>query len=174
MEFTPDGKFLYVANFGDNTVSVISIATNGVVATIPVGGGPLGLDITDLTVPFRRFDIDALVTTHQEFIEVGSFTLGNLSKGIDPVHTPVKVTVGTFSLTIPAGKFLKIDGTPNYIFQGAIHGMNVLFILTGDPAARSFAYFVDVHGPDLTTQPNPVNAGLTIGNNAGTDTVRHF
>lgn len=36
----------YVANDFDNTVSVIDIATNTVVATVPVGGAPLALAIT--------------------------------------------------------------------------------------------------------------------------------
>jgi YVTN family beta-propeller protein len=175
MEFTPDGKFLYVANFGDNTVSVISTATNGVVATIPVGGGPLGLDITDLTIPFASFRVNALVITPREFIETGNFTLGARSKGIDPVNTPVKLTVGSFSLTIPAGKFVKIDGTPNYIFNGTIRGMTVQFILTGTtPAGRSFNYVVDVTGANILPQPNPVKTSLTIGNNSGSATVRYF
>jgi YVTN family beta-propeller protein len=37
--------FAYVANAGDNTVSVIDTATNMVVATIPVGGGPAGVAV---------------------------------------------------------------------------------------------------------------------------------
>jgi YVTN family beta-propeller protein len=35
-----------VASFGSNTVSVIDTATNTVVATVPVGGGPIGVAIT--------------------------------------------------------------------------------------------------------------------------------
>ncbi len=38
---TPDGAFVYVANFGsNNTVSVIATASNTVIATVPVGDGP--------------------------------------------------------------------------------------------------------------------------------------
>ena len=36
----------YVTNNGSNTVSVIDTATNTVVATIPIGGEPLGIAIT--------------------------------------------------------------------------------------------------------------------------------
>ena len=39
-------SFVYVTNSGDNTVSVISTATNTVVATVPVGSGPSGVAIT--------------------------------------------------------------------------------------------------------------------------------
>ena len=38
----PVGAFVYVANYGDNTVSVINTAPNVVVATIPVGTEPVG------------------------------------------------------------------------------------------------------------------------------------
>jgi YVTN family beta-propeller protein len=37
---TPDGSKVFVANGGDNTVSVIATATNTVVAVLPVGNGP--------------------------------------------------------------------------------------------------------------------------------------
>jgi YVTN family beta-propeller protein len=42
---TPDGTKVYVANFNDNTVSVIARPGNTVVATIPVGNGPEGVAI---------------------------------------------------------------------------------------------------------------------------------
>ncbi len=40
---SPDGQEAYVANAGDNTVSVINTATKTVVATIPVGDEPQGV-----------------------------------------------------------------------------------------------------------------------------------
>ena len=40
-----DGHAVWVANFGDNTVSRINPATNTVVATIPVGPGPFGIGL---------------------------------------------------------------------------------------------------------------------------------
>ena len=42
---TPDGKHVYVANTGDNTVSVIDTATGAVSATIPVGTSPVRVAI---------------------------------------------------------------------------------------------------------------------------------
>jgi YVTN family beta-propeller protein len=41
-----DGTHAYVPNQGDGTVSVIDTARNKVVATIRVGAGPVGVDIT--------------------------------------------------------------------------------------------------------------------------------
>jgi YVTN family beta-propeller protein len=50
---TPDGKHVYVTNFGTgndpaiaSNVSVIDTATNTVVATVPVGNEPFGVAIT--------------------------------------------------------------------------------------------------------------------------------
>jgi YVTN family beta-propeller protein len=43
---TPDGSKVYVTNNGDSSVSVIGAATNTVVATITVGGGPLGVAVS--------------------------------------------------------------------------------------------------------------------------------
>ena len=39
----------YITNSGSNTVSVIDTATNTVVSTIPVGGSPNGVAITDMS-----------------------------------------------------------------------------------------------------------------------------
>lgn len=43
---SPDGRFAYVTNGGDNTVSVIDTAAQRLVATIPVGQFPHGLRIS--------------------------------------------------------------------------------------------------------------------------------
>ena len=37
---SPDGTKVYVANYDDNTTSVINTSTNSVIATVPVGTGP--------------------------------------------------------------------------------------------------------------------------------------
>ncbi len=42
---SPDGSVAYVTNFRDNTLSVLSTATNTVTGTIAVGNGPLGVAI---------------------------------------------------------------------------------------------------------------------------------
>ena len=51
---TPDGSKVYVANDGDNTVSVISTATNTVIgAPIPVGNDPVAFGL--FIQPARKF-----------------------------------------------------------------------------------------------------------------------
>jgi YVTN family beta-propeller protein len=46
---TPDGTRAYVTNTIDGTVSVISTASNKVVATIPVGNFPLAVSFATVT-----------------------------------------------------------------------------------------------------------------------------
>jgi YVTN family beta-propeller protein len=46
VKVTPNGQFVYVANSGSNTVSVIATASNTVTATVTVGSNPRGLAIT--------------------------------------------------------------------------------------------------------------------------------
>ena len=46
--------FLYVANSGDSTVSVIDTATNTVVGLIPVGNSPYGVATPDGTKSLRH------------------------------------------------------------------------------------------------------------------------
>ncbi|MBN1626693.1 MAG: beta-propeller fold lactonase family protein [Deltaproteobacteria bacterium] len=43
---TPDTNYLYVTNYGDDTVSVISLSSWAVTETITVGDGPYGISIT--------------------------------------------------------------------------------------------------------------------------------
>ncbi len=51
---TPDGDFVYVANFasvGGNTVSVIQTSDNTVIDTIDVGSSPFGVAVTATGFP---------------------------------------------------------------------------------------------------------------------------
>ena len=43
---TTDGRFVYVANFDDNTVSVVSHNDQAVVASVRTGAGPTGIDLS--------------------------------------------------------------------------------------------------------------------------------
>jgi YVTN family beta-propeller protein len=43
--WAPDGRFAYVTNLTDNTVSVINAQTMAVTATIPTGGAPTSIAV---------------------------------------------------------------------------------------------------------------------------------
>jgi YVTN family beta-propeller protein len=64
---TPDGASVYVPNPGSNTVSVISIATNTVTATISLGNNPF-------VIAFSSDAIDALTAWINALIATGALT----------------------------------------------------------------------------------------------------
>jgi YVTN family beta-propeller protein len=65
---TPDGAHVYVTNFADGTVSVLDTATNMVVATVPVGMGPVGVAIT----PSPLDQMNTLMAAVQTLITAGT------------------------------------------------------------------------------------------------------
>jgi YVTN family beta-propeller protein len=77
--------FGYITNVGDNTVSVIDVASNAVVATIPVGGVPDGVAITpDGTNAYvtNAFDNDVSVIDIASNTVVTTIPVGSLPDGI--------------------------------------------------------------------------------------------
>ncbi|HKD80938.1 MAG TPA: cytochrome D1 domain-containing protein [Candidatus Angelobacter sp.] len=171
---TPDGASVFITNENTASVSVIDTATNTVVATVPVGSNPLGVAIANLNAPFAAFTIDNLNISPQGFHEQGDFTLGANSQGIDLAHQLVKLTIGSFSLTIPAGSFLQVSGNHHFELNAIINGLQVNFSLKANHGSNTaFSYTVNVNGVDLTSQPDPVTVGLQIANNTGT-TTRQF
>jgi YVTN family beta-propeller protein len=97
----PDQSYLYVTNYGDNTVSVISLSTLYVTATISVGKGPHGISITpsgdlvyvvnelDETVSIIDVDTDSVIKT----VNLGDapVAFGNFIGG-KPPKTPSNLT----------------------------------------------------------------------------------
>ncbi len=87
--------FGYVTNLETNTVSVVDIGTNTVVATIPVGNGPVGLAVTpDGTLVYISNLEDSTVSV--------------LSTASDTVIATIPVGVE------PMGLAITPDGTPRY------------------------------------------------------------
>jgi YVTN family beta-propeller protein len=171
--FTPDGASAYVTDLDTNSVSVIATATNAIVATVPVGSSPRGIAIAIVSTPFAAFTIDNLNISPQGFHEQGDFTLGAKSQGIDLAHQSVKLTIGSFTLTIPAGSFQQVGGNLHFVLNATINGLQVDFNLKANHGSSTdFSYVVNVDGVDLTSQPNPLTVGLTIGHNTGTTTVQ--
>jgi YVTN family beta-propeller protein len=170
LKVTPDGASVYVAN-QNSTVSVID-TSNSTVTAIPVPGDLVFIAITNPSAPFSNFVVKGLTVNNNGFTEAGVFTLGPNSTGIDLAHQPVTLTVGSFSLTIPAGSFKQVGGNMHFVFNGTINGMpvSVTLMATGG-TSTSFMYSVTVTGVNLTGQPNPATVGLTIGENSGTTTA---
>src|ERR1700722_1947081 len=104
---TPDGSFAYVTNGGDDTVIVISLATNTIVATIPVGMQPEGIAIT----PNGKFAYVANQLGATENISVIDLSTNTVSATID------LGTVGAFAVAAtPDSRFVYVTDS----FQGLV------------------------------------------------------
>src|SRR5579862_2011107 len=92
--------FAYVANIGGNTVSVINTSTKTVVATIPVGDGPLGIAIS----PNGAF---AYVVNNHDTASGDSVSV--IKTATNTVVATVKVQSAPFSAVVtPNGKFVYV------------------------------------------------------------------
>ncbi len=169
---TPDGAFVYTANNGDNTVSVVSTATDTVVGPpITVGSGPEGIGIANISSALAAFTVEDLDIHERKLNFDGDFTLGANSGGLDFGHQPLTITVGNFSLTIPAGKLKQTGGQHHFIFNGTINGLRVnIDIHAEHGSSTSFDYMIQIKNVDVDT-PNPVHVTLKIGHNSGTAIV---
>lgn len=125
----------------------------------------------DMSVPFSAFSgkLDIGSWPKPRFQLKAKFTQGAGAEAIDPVTQPVKLTVGTYTVTIPAGSFRALrDGA--YVFEGAIDGTELrVHILQTE--ANSYRVHVDAACVDLTASSNPVPVSLYIGQNNGATEV---
>jgi len=169
---TPDGAFLYAANSGDGTVSVIATATDTVVGSpIHVGSSPEGIAIANLSSALAAFTVEDLDIHEHKLNFDGDFTLGANSGGLDFGHQPLTLTVGSFSLMVPAGKLKQVGGQHHFTFNGTINGLRVnIDIHAEHGSSTAFDYSIQVKGVDVDTS-NPVHVTLKIGHNSGTATV---
>lgn len=74
----------YVTNFTNNTVSVVNPATNTVVATVPVLGGPYGV----------------AVTPNHAFVYVANFAFNN----VQVISTALNAVVATIPVGLESGR----------------------------------------------------------------------
>ncbi|HET6841591.1 MAG TPA: hypothetical protein VFK06_07875 [Candidatus Angelobacter sp.] len=177
MAVTPDSAFVYVTNFNDNTVSIIAATGNTVGTPVTVGSNPEGIAIAALSTALGAFTVEDLdIGEHQVSLK-GDFSLGAGSMGLDLAHTPLTLTVGTLSFTIPAGSFKQVGGQhhfvlhTNNVFRGTVNGMHVDFDIQAEHgSSTSFDYSATITHVDLDV-PNPVTVTLQIGENSGTTTA---
>ncbi|MFD5114381.1 beta strand repeat-containing protein, partial [Streptomyces sp. NPDC058391] len=108
---SPDGLHVYVSNQNDDTVSVISTATNTAALTIPVGAAPIGLAVTpDGLHIYVANNGDDTVTVAEA---VPFATTTTLTSAPDPsVFGQAKILTATVSSTAgtPTGTVSFFDG----------------------------------------------------------------
>lgn len=180
---TPDGARVYVTNPTKNTVSVIDTASNAVVATIPVPN-PSRIEIVTPPqgTPFLALRAGLDVNLGHDpgngrFQFNSSFVLSSTaSNGIHPDTEPVKLQVGPFIATIPAGSF-KAHGDRFgrfYSYEGDIDGVS-LKVKIAQTGTLRYSVQVEAQGAHLSGIANPVQVSLGIGDDAGlTSLTAHF
>ena len=176
--FSPDGKRALVVQPNVNAVAVIDTATRTLVpASIAVGALPKGIGISPLLVtpppvvrPFASFTASLSVTSRlTAFALSGRFTLATNSNGIKPITESVKVSVGPYSVVIPAGAF-RASGR-SFVYNGTINGTR-LAVTISPVLGKTYSISVTASAANLVGIQNPVPVSLSIGDDAGSTSVR--
>ena len=176
--FSPDGKRAYAVEPTVNAVAVIDTATRTLVpASIAVGALPKGIGISPLLVtpppvvrPFASFTASLSVTSRlTAFALSGRFTLATNSNGIKPITESVKVSVGPYSVVIPAGAF-RASGR-SFVYNGTINGTR-LAVTISPVLGKTYSISVTASAANLVGIQNPVPVSLSIGDDAGSTSVR--
>jgi YVTN family beta-propeller protein len=174
---TPDGKYVYVSNQASNSVSVINTAGNTVVDTISVAG-PTAISIIapPQGVPFLSFnaklDINFGRKATRDTFDLGSSLIlsGTAKHEIYLDTEPVKLQVGPFIATIPAGSFRRHEDR-SYTFEGVIDGVR-LWAKIELTASLRYTFRAEARGANLSGTTNPVQVSLGFGNDAGLTSVK--
>jgi hypothetical protein len=178
----PDGTSLSL--FELDPVTGAALAT-GIAGSVDVGGATATFSgVTSFSVyvayqpaPFGSFSagvtIDLKKRVNRDHVKVrGDLTLGAASDGIDPTTEEVRLEVGAFAVTIPAGAFVATDGGPlgEFRFDGVIDGVR-LDVRIRPRRDGTLRFTADAKDADLAGTVNPVTVQLRIGNDGGRTTV---
>jgi hypothetical protein len=125
-------------------------------------------------LPFAALAVQKAEIEGDAFEVKGTFTLGAGSDGIAPVAEAVRLQVGPFDTTLPAGSF-ELErarrGRPaKFTFEGAIGGVWLEVKMT-QLACGSVSFKAEGAGAQLGGTQNPVPVALTIGNDGGATAV---
>src|SRR4029077_5292044 len=110
---TPAGK-AYVANFSDNTISVIDTSTNAVTATLPSRISPQDVTVSTTARPrilnysFQAFDPPGSVDTVPRAVNSQGQNVGSFQDGAGVVHGYLRQANGSFLTIDPPGSILTI------------------------------------------------------------------
>jgi hypothetical protein len=125
-----------------------------------------GLELT-VTI-FSNFSSTA-ETSKNGFELVSKFTLGTGSKGINPPAQEAVLTLGSYSIIIPANSF-HLTSKGSYVYEGAINGVSLeARIVPSTTVPNSYTLTVEGNTPVDLSHPAIV---LTIGNDMGFGAVK--
>lgn len=113
-------------------------------------------------VPFSQFQATIVTYKKQKAFNVaGSFKLGSSTNGINPATEPVSLTVGTYSVSIPANRFLRLGGS--FAYLDLVNGLTIAIQAVG---SNNYLFAVTKTGV-LPGGPGPLPVSLTIGDDTG-------
>ena len=187
----PSGKFLYVANTTGNDVTAYTIdPASGALGTVTgspfvAGTGPRSLAVAGApaSATFKSFKVKVDIDQDRRtsFRVEGFFTLGDGSSGIDPESDAVKLQVGSYTVSLPAGSFRDHDRhdsghgknkkVKDFKCDGEINDVD-LRILIVHVKGNDCIFTAEGRGHILQGIKNPVTVVLSIGDNEGTATVK--
>ncbi len=137
--------------------------------TSPALAAPLTTPHTEETRPIGFAGFETTVTVQSDgFEEYGWFTLGAESQGVDPLTQEVRLSVGTFAVTIPAGSFKPVSGQASaaFLFEGIIAG-TWMDVTLSQIEGKSFELKVEGRGEPAMEIVRPEFVTLMIGSNVG-------
>jgi hypothetical protein len=128
------------------------------------------------TAPFGSFVPKLSITTglNPGFDFTAALTLNSNDAPIFPLANGVSLTIGSYSVTVPAASFKvlkngsKITG---YVYQGTVNGIKLSEQIAPGKQPRSYTFKADATGI-LPASSNPVSVTLTIGSHSSTAAVR--
>jgi len=135
-----------------------SYVANPISDNVTVIGGASGIPLSsfsgklELNLGAGSFDLNA------------DFTLGP-GGSINPATQPLTLTIGTYSVTIPAGSFVRHK--PGYAFEGVINGVSLEVLIKFGSTPASYMLLAQGRGANLTGTVNSVSVTLSIGDNTG-------
>jgi hypothetical protein len=117
-------------------------------------------------VAFSRFGGGLLIDPDAGvFYLSGGFKLGP-GGSIDPSTEPVTFSVGSYSVTLPPGSFVKYK--TGYVYQKTVNHIFLCVFIKFTSMPGSYKLLANRIGGTLSTTTSPVPVTLAIGNDSGT------
>jgi hypothetical protein len=159
----------------------MSIKTTGNSVTLPAGTLTVepepGVDQAELLIkesnpPFENLHVDHLIVVRKNFAVKAGFTLDN-GNTINPAAEEVYLRIGTFGMTIPAGKFKSSLQGKLYTFIGRVEGLDIAATFVRGANSSLWTFAAGVNGVNLTQllphAPAQVSVELGVGSDIGSD-----
>lgn len=166
------GSFIHVWSFVDG--AGVAATAEPVTFTVNPGGGAPGSDVCPSpTVEFASMSAQAMMllprgTANDSVGMVATFKLGTSSNGIDPATQPVKIDIGSQSLTVLPGSFTKT--WLGWTYRGQLNGIQWTVVLVRLWDSR-YVLTAAATRLDLTRPSVSIDVSIAIGDDSGSTSV---